>query len=144
MNPPAPGLLLRQCLEDCVIDNIPVPRGSQVGVGVYALHHNEDYFPDPFKFKPDRFKDTAGRQDAFVPFLKGSRSCPAQRFAYAAILLPVAHILLGYNVSKEGNYGGGTDIGSPKNHNSAEVYQQTDMFTSGVRGPNASFVSRSR
>ncbi|CAG2175110.1 unnamed protein product [Oppiella nova] len=29
--------------------------GQQVEIPIYAIHHSEQYYPDPFKFKPDRF-----------------------------------------------------------------------------------------
>ena len=41
--------------EGITIDGTFYPAGTVVGVTVYALHHNEDYFPDPYVFKPERW-----------------------------------------------------------------------------------------
>jgi cytochrome P450 len=44
----------------------------------WVLHQDEDYFPNPTKFDPDRWSDPeeARRMDkAFVPFGKGTRGC---------------------------------------------------------------------
>lgn len=32
-----------------------IPEGYEVAVDLWAIHHNPDYFPDPFVFNPDRF-----------------------------------------------------------------------------------------
>ena len=34
---------------------IKIEKGHVVEILVYAMHHNEDYFPNPEKFSPDRF-----------------------------------------------------------------------------------------
>lgn len=44
----------------------------------WLLHHDQDYFPNPFQFEPDRWADAKNAQTlekAFVPFGKGSRAC---------------------------------------------------------------------
>ena len=47
-------------------------------MGTWEMHHNEDYFPDSFKFDPDRWADAENAkrmEKAYVPFSKGSRMC---------------------------------------------------------------------
>ncbi|CAN8013475.1 unnamed protein product, partial [Ixodes persulcatus] len=46
----------REATEDYVLGDtgIKVPCGCVVVVPVYALHHDPEYFPDPFTFKPER------------------------------------------------------------------------------------------
>ncbi len=46
LSPPAPGSFWRQALPKngdggTLIDGVPVPSGCEVGVGIYALNHNE-------------------------------------------------------------------------------------------------------
>ena len=44
----------------------------------WTLHQDEDYFPDPARFDPDRWSDpveTQRLEKSFVPFGKGSRAC---------------------------------------------------------------------
>ena len=36
------------------IDGHHIPKGIEIGTPHYALHHNEDYFPDSFSYKPGR------------------------------------------------------------------------------------------
>jgi cytochrome P450 len=57
--PPIPGTLWRE-LEPTddrplVVDGQVIPRGTQVGVNTYSIHHNEEYFQDPYAFNPERW-----------------------------------------------------------------------------------------
>ena len=33
---------------------ITIPAGTHVDIPVYALHHSEEYWSDPWKFVPER------------------------------------------------------------------------------------------
>ncbi|KAI1504188.1 cytochrome P450 [Biscogniauxia marginata] len=53
MSPPVPGILWRETVADSrqrplVVDGHLIPPGTQIGVSIYSLHHNERYFPDAF------------------------------------------------------------------------------------------------
>lgn len=139
MSPPAPGLFFRRCTQDCVIDSVSIPAGTGIAVGVHALHHNPEYFPEPFKYKPERFLEK-GAREAFVPFLRGYRSCPAQRMAYPMMLVPLARILWTYDFQPHSDLGCGPiselDCDSPYGRN---VLQLEDHFTSSIRGPSLVF-----
>ena len=46
----------RQALPGGItVDGHFFPEGTEVGTPVYALHHQERYFPDAFAFKPARW-----------------------------------------------------------------------------------------
>jgi cytochrome P450 len=56
LSPPAPGSFWRETTgSGAFIDGVLVPAGYDVGVGIYALHHAQRYFPDPYAFRPERF-----------------------------------------------------------------------------------------
>lgn len=142
ISPPAPGVFFRRCARDCVIDSVPLTAGTNVAVGVHALHHNPEYFPEPFTYKPERFL-AAGAREAFIPFLKGYRSCPAQKLAYPMMLVPLAHLLWSFDFRPVTNLGGGQrhapqDVG-PYGEG---VLQVKDFFTSSVQGPLLAFEKR--
>jgi hypothetical protein len=46
----------RQCTKDYSYDNgrIKIKKGQLVTVPAFALHHMEEYYPDPEKFDPER------------------------------------------------------------------------------------------
>lgn len=142
MSPPAPGVFFRRCARDCVIDSVPLAAGTNVAVGIHALHHNSEYFPEPFTYKPERFLEQ-GAREAFVPFLKGYRSCPAQRLAYPMMLVPLAHLLWNFNFGPVTNLGGGKSPGSRSDGPHSEgVLQLKDYFSSSIQGPLLAFENR--
>lgn len=41
--------------EPFVVDGHVIPRGTMVGVNPYCVMHNDEYFPEPFAFRPERW-----------------------------------------------------------------------------------------
>jgi|ERR1719284_684572 len=63
---------------------------------IAAVSMNEKYFPEPFKFDPNRFLSDDGslkRDKNLMPFGYGKRSCPGAAIAELQILLFSAHVL---------------------------------------------------
>ena len=65
--------------EDVVLSNgYKIPAGASYSIHIYSLHRNEEMFPDPLSFKPERFySDQCSERHpfAFVPFSAGPRNC---------------------------------------------------------------------
>ncbi|KAI1145539.1 cytochrome P450 [Nemania diffusa] len=109
MSPPVPGTLWRRLAPDeekngpLVIDGHVIPPGTNVGINIYSLHHNETYFEEPFVYKPERWLDgrETGNQnntkttlhDAFGAFSLGSRGCSGKSTAYMEIGLTLVKVL---------------------------------------------------
>lgn len=58
--------------------NWQIPMGTPVGMTVILMHTDEKVYPDPWSFKPDRWKDIDLRMKAeksFAPFSRGTRIC---------------------------------------------------------------------
>jgi cytochrome P450 len=115
--PPVPGVI-RYALEDAWIgsgeDRIFVPKGTDVSILCYSLHHNKKYWDDPETFNPDRWlvddpSSPTGKklvplpagipQFAYAPFSKGTRTCVGQTFAVLEARMIIAMILQRYDVS---------------------------------------------
>lgn len=76
-HPPVP-LIRRRINEDVRLSGYNVPADTSLGIQIYALHHNEEFFADPETFKPERFEadQIIGRNPfAYVPFSAGPRNC---------------------------------------------------------------------
>jgi cytochrome P450 family 4 len=55
-----------------------VPKGTDVNIFVYAVHHNPDVFPNPEQFDPERFMDGYDLRKSpyeYIPFSAGQRNC---------------------------------------------------------------------
>lgn len=75
----------RLCTKSYKIPNsdVVINEGSYVFLPIYAVHRDPEYFPNPDKFDPDRFKkeSTKNRQPSgFLPFGDGPRKCIAYKF----------------------------------------------------------------
>ena len=77
--PPIP-LLFRKCVKDYKIQgtSLVIPNNTTVMINVYSLHHDEEHFPEPSKFNPERFSDENIKKIklfTYLPFGEGQRNC---------------------------------------------------------------------
>lgn len=60
-----------------------IPKGSSVGILLYAMGHNPKTFEDPMVFNPDRFLPV-NRENKnpyeYIPFSAGPRNCIGNNF----------------------------------------------------------------
>jgi cytochrome P450 len=63
------------------IGGYQLPKGSIVMAGIAALHYREDLFPEPKKFRPERFLEDRADNYAWIPFGGGVRRCIGAAFA---------------------------------------------------------------
>jgi cytochrome P450 len=75
----------RRTVRDCEFQGYFIPEGTMVNVSPYFTHFMQEYWPDPFRFDPERFSE-ARREDkvhpyAWVPFGGGAHKCIGLHFA---------------------------------------------------------------
>ncbi|ODN00188.1 Cytochrome P450 4c3 [Orchesella cincta] len=94
---PSVPFFMRRMDQDCVLDeHRTIPKGSTVIISAYILHRQEDVFPDPEKFDPERFfvENAAGRHPySYIPFSAGPRNCIGQKFALMEEKIVLATLL---------------------------------------------------
>jgi hypothetical protein len=140
--------------EPLYIDGHFIPRGTHVAVSIYAVHHNPDYFPDPYAYKPERWldeengftaEDRKTRNAAFAPFSLGYRGCAGKPMAYMEVNLVIAKTLFYFDFEKAPGAAGQVGEGTPGDENGRErpeEFQLIDSFTSTHNGPNLVFHPR--
>lgn len=87
---------MRQCSEECVINGLRFPKGVRVHILTYALHHDPDVWPDPFKFDPLRFspEEEAKRHPfTYLPFGAGPRTCIGNRYSMMVMKVILVRVL---------------------------------------------------
>lgn len=70
--------------------------GIKIFISILALHLDEEYFPDPKRFVPERFNDENRHkfpQYAYLPFGEGPRNCIGARFALMQTKTSLAMLL---------------------------------------------------
>ncbi|KAJ6565505.1 cytochrome P450 [Mycena vulgaris] len=81
-----------------------LPAGSLVVGNAWAILHNENVYPDPHAFKPERFlldgKLNPAVRNPEAAFGFGRRQCPGRHLALSSIWITVASILAAFDISK--------------------------------------------
>ena len=134
LSPPTGSALWREVSQGgTVIAGRFVPAGCDVGVGIYAIHHNPMFHSEPFKFRPERFleneENNVSRQ-AFMPFSLGTRGCIGKGLAMVELMLTMASVLWL------------CDFRRAEHAPTIEEYQLRDHITAAKHGPRLQFRLR--
>ncbi|KAJ8310879.1 hypothetical protein KUTeg_012744 [Tegillarca granosa] len=92
----------RICIKDAEINGLTIPKGTVVGIPVYAIHHCPDYWENPEEFMPERFsREEKSKINPlhFLPFGYGPRNCIGMRLAYAEAKVAVIDFYRNFKVS---------------------------------------------
>ncbi|GAA2090200.1 cytochrome P450 [Kitasatospora saccharophila] len=91
-----PGYLVsRTAVRDTrLADRVDVPAGTMVMFSYYALQRDPRFFPEPARFRPDRWAGPdAGRcREAFLPFGLGAHGCLGESFAWTEMAVVLATV----------------------------------------------------
>ena len=111
------------------------PAGLHLSTGLYCLSYNSNVYPEPFKFRPERWiVDETGKEgssaesvrlaeDGFCAFSYGTRGCVWKNLAWLEI-----------QADPKSRLGGGDRHGKP-GRQTEDQYQIYDIFVSGRKGP---------
>ncbi|XP_035447638.2 cytochrome P450 6B6 [Spodoptera frugiperda] len=100
---PMTNAVVRNAARDVQLEgtDIIVPKNTILAISPYSIQHDEKYFPEPEKFKPERFSAENARENhpcAMLSFGLGPRSCLGQKFAQIQFGICMVKILLKYRV----------------------------------------------
>jgi cytochrome P450 len=90
--PPAP-IQRRKVMEDTELAGIPVRAGSRVLVSAWMTNRDPDLYPDPERFRPERWEGMNRTPFQWLTFSAGPRRCLGIWFAYAFLKPIVASIM---------------------------------------------------
>ncbi|KAJ7961597.1 putative Cytochrome P450 [Quillaja saponaria] len=107
--PPGPVLVPHLANEDCQVQGYHVPKGTRLIVNAWKVHRDPNVWPEPEKFKPERFLtthkgvDASGKHFVLLPFGSGRRACPGYTFATQLMYLAIARLLQGFDLKTPSN-----------------------------------------
>uniref|UniRef100_A0A182G035 Cytochrome P450 n=1 Tax=Anopheles albimanus TaxID=7167 RepID=A0A182G035_ANOAL len=91
--------------QDTELAGYRLPKGTLVINGLDFVNHQEDVFPKPHEFQPERFLDGDGKlsleQDKSIPFGAGHRVCAGETFARNALFLTITTLVQRFNIATE-------------------------------------------
>lgn len=113
--------------EDDVYMGYFIPKGTMVIGNTWAMLNDENKYPDPRAFRPERFLTPEGKLltrdtdiNSILAYGFGRRICPGRHFADAFVWHVMANVLAGFN------------IGSIKADDTERIERLEDVFSEGL------------
>src|SRR5690606_41138126 len=71
-----------------------IPKGYRVAIGPRSVHFEDEYYPDPERFDPQRWLGADERPPfSYIPFGGGPRTCLGMHFALLQMHIVLASLL---------------------------------------------------
>ncbi|CAK6963720.1 sterol 26-hydroxylase%2C mitochondrial [Scomber scombrus] len=90
--------------KDLIIGGFKFSKNTVFKISHYAISHDEEVFPDPFTFKPERWlRDGRKRPHAFgsIPFGFGVRSCVGRRIAELEMYMLLVQLIRQFEIKPD-------------------------------------------
>ncbi|KAI3991534.1 hypothetical protein MKX01_017153 [Papaver californicum] len=105
LHPSTPLSLPRVSAEDCEIYGYFIPKNTTLLTNVWAIARDPSMWPDPLKFKPERFLpgnekanvDIKGNDFEIIPFGAGRRICAGLSLGLRMVQFMTASLIHGFN-----------------------------------------------
>jgi cytochrome P450 len=78
---PVVALVLRRLVEPMEIGGRLLPAGASVAPAIYLVHRRPEIYPEPERFRPERFLERQPGTYTWIPFGGGVRRCLGGAFA---------------------------------------------------------------
>lgn len=153
MTPPVAAEPGREVLEGgTTVNGNYFPKGTQLSTAFWAMHYNKDYYPEPLKFRPERWivgeagsttESVALAESAFCAFSAGSRGCVGKNMAWLEMRIVVAKTLWKFEMKQDSaNKLGGGSVNAGPGRREEGQYQVYEMFVSNRKGPMVQLKER--
>ena len=100
--PPVP-MQARRASRPTQLGGYPVPERTRVILSAFMLNRLPDLYPDPDRFKPERWASIRPSAFEYASFSAGPRICPGQWFGLNLLKLSLAAILSRFRVELKPN-----------------------------------------
>lgn len=92
LHPPVP-IVLRRLTGDFTLRGTPLAAGDTMGISVHLLHTDPAVWPEPRRFRPERFLERRYGPFEFAPFGGGHRRCVGAALADYELRIVLATVL---------------------------------------------------
>jgi cytochrome P450 len=95
---PVAPLIGRRLRQGLTLQGFDLPPGVAVGISIIQVHRRADIYPEPERFRPERFLERSYTPFEYLPFGGGARRCIGAAFALYEMKLVLATILRKYDL----------------------------------------------
>jgi cytochrome P450 len=90
---PVIPLVGRVLQEPATFGGLDLPRGAIASASIYLVHRRPELYPDPARFRPERFATFKPAPSEWLPFGGGLRRCIGAAFAIYEMKMVLAALL---------------------------------------------------
>ncbi len=90
---PPLGMCTRLVNKPFKLGEYDLEPGTLIAPNIYLVHHDEDIYPEPERFRPERFLEAQPGRYTWIPFGGGYRACLGGFFATAEIKIVLRTLL---------------------------------------------------
>jgi cytochrome P450 len=90
---PAAPIVVRKLLEPMELGGYAIPAGTTVAPCVHLVHRDPALYPEPLKFRPERFLERPAGTYTWIPFGGGVRRCLAAPYAQMLMKQVIATVV---------------------------------------------------
>lgn len=117
-----------------------IPKDTIVLANIWAMTHNEEKYPDPMRFMPERFIAEDGSltdDNGEIQYGFGRRICVGKYLAEASVWIAMVTILAAFNVNKaKDEFGNDIDV-EPGFTPGVIIHPKAYPFSISPRSPHA-------
>jgi cytochrome P450 family 135 len=95
--------VLRKLVEPMEIGGRLLPAGVSVAPSIYLMHRRPDIYPEPERFRPERFIERPPGTYTWIPFGGGVRRCLGASFAEFEMTVVLRELVRARRVSPVGD-----------------------------------------
>ncbi|MFC5286618.1 cytochrome P450 [Actinokineospora guangxiensis] len=100
LNPPLPNNLARQVVEPIVIGGVRYEPGQLLVPSAELMNNDPERYPEPEKFRPERFLGVQPGQYTWIPFGGGHTRCMGDRIAIHEIKAMLRELVTGFDFER--------------------------------------------
>ena len=99
MTPPVPALVTRVAIEDHMIGEFKIKKGTLVNINLMCTNFSPKYYDKPEEFNPMRWNNKESINDpfGFIPFSAGARNCIGQHLSLLEAKIVISNFVSMYN-----------------------------------------------
>ena len=105
----SPILIPHSTVRSTSVGGVSIPPGTTVFFNVRAVHHDPNYWTNPYNFNPERFLDSKGsllppedeKRKRVLSFGGGPRGCPGEALALSRMFLTTATLIQRFEIERD-------------------------------------------